>query len=278
MKKKKSLSITLALALCAGLLAGCSTSTSDTSESPSAAAEETVSPSASSAEETSTAYQAGKVLALDGSEATVQLYASASDGATEFTGDAAGFDLSSCTLSAETAALSLDGTDLLYYLDSETGEMTAAALEDVAPGSVLLFAYDADTGALSQVIVQSYGEDRTDRLAQVAALTEDSLDLTWYQSADETAASVLNYTGIDLTSYTLGDTTESFALTDTVSLYQLQDGVLVESTSADLAQGGDVIASVTSDGQLTQLILLPSASDAPDAADPSAAPDSGADT
>ena len=278
MKKKNSLSITLALALCAGLLAGCSTSTSDTSESPSAAAEETVSPSASSAEETSTAYQAGKVLALDGSEATVQLYASASDGATEFTGDAAGFDLSGCTLSAETAALSLDGTDLLYYLDSETGEMTAAALEDVAPGSVLLFAYDADTGALSQVIVQSYGEDRTDRLAQVAALTEDSLDLTWYQSADETAASVLNYTGIDLTSYTLGDTTESFALTDTVSLYQLQDGVLVESTSADLAQGGDVIASVTPDGQLTQLILLPSASDAPDAADPSAAPDSGADT
>lgn len=278
MKKKNSLSITLALALCAGLLAGCSTSTSDTSESPSAAAEETVSPSASSAEETSTAYQAGKVLALDGSEATVQLYASASDGAMEFTGDAAGFDLSGCTLSAETAALSLDGTDLLYYLDSETGEMTAAALEDVAPGSVLLFAYDADTGALSQVIVQSYGEDRTDRLAQVAALTEDSLDLTWYQSADETAASVLNYTGIDLTSYTLGDTTESFALTDTVSLYQLQDGVLVESTSADLAQGGDVIASVTSDGQLTQLILLPSASDASDAADPSAAPDSGADT
>lgn len=278
MKKKNSLSITLALALCAGLLAGCSTSTSDTSESPSATAEETVSPSASSAEETSTAYQAGKVLALDGSEATVQLYASASDGAMEFTGDAAGFDLSSCTLSAETAALSLDGTDLLYYLDSETGEMTAAALEDVAPGSVLLFAYDADTGALSQVIVQSYGEDRTDRLAQVAALTEDSLDLTWYQSADETAASVLNYTGIDLTSYTLGDTTESFALTDTVSLYQLQDGVLVESTSADLAQGGDVIASVTSDGQLTQLILLPSASDASDAADPSAAPDSGADT
>lgn len=278
MKKKNSLSITLALALCAGLLAGCSTSTSDTSESPSAAAEETVSPSASSAEETSTAYQAGKVLALDGSEATVQLYASASDGAMEFTGDAAGFDLSSCTLSAETAALSLDGTDLLYYLDSETGEMTAAALEDVAPGSVLLFAYDADTGALSQVIVQSYGEDRTDRLAQVAALTEDSLDLTWYQSADETAASVLNYTGIDLTSYTLGDTTESFALTDTVSLYQLQDGVLVESTSADLAQGSDVIASVTSDGQLTQLILLPSASDASDAADPSAAPDSGADT
>ena len=278
MKKKNSLSITLALALCAGLLAGCSTSTSDTSESPSAAAEETVSPSASSAEETSTAYQAGKVLALDGSEATVQLYASASDGAMEFTGDAAGFDLSSCTLSAETAALSLDGTDLLYYLDSETGEMTAAALEDVAPGSVLLFAYDADTGALSQVIVQSYGEDRTDRLAQVAALTEDSLDLTWYQSADETAASVLNYTGIDLTSYTLGDTTESFALTDTVSLYQLQDGVLVESTSADLAQGGDVIASVTSDSQLTQLILLPSASDASDAADPSAAPDSGADT
>ena len=112
----------------------------------------------------------------------------------------------------------------------------------------------------------------------MAALTEDSLDLTWYQSADETAASVLNYTGIDLTSYTLGDTTESFALTDTVSLYQLQDGVLVESTSADLAQGGDVIASVTSDGQLTQLILLPSASDASDAADPSAAPDSGADT
>lgn len=278
MKKKNSLSITLALALCAGLLAGCSTSTSDTSESPSASAEETVSPSASSAEETSTAYQAGKVLALDGSEATVQLYASASDGATEFTGDTAGFDLSSCTLSAETAALSLDGTDLLYYLDSETGEMTAAALEDVAPGSVLLFAYVADTGALSQVIVQSYGEDRTDRLAQVAALTEDSLDLTWYQSADETAASVLNYTGIDLTSYTLGDTTESFALTDTVSLYQLQDGVLVESTSADLAQGGDVIASVTSDGQLTQLILLPSASDASDAADPSAAPDSGADT
>ena len=52
----------------------------------------------------------------------------------------------------------------------------------------------------------------------------------------------------------------------------------MESTSADLAQGGDVIASVTPDGQLTQLILLPSASDAPDAADPSAAPDSGADT
>lgn len=171
-----------------------------------------------------------------------------------------------------------NGMDALEYL--LTGSYDGAVLDIMMPGQdgIAVLTALRRAGLSTPVLLLTAKAELSDRLAQAAALTEDSLDLTWYQSADETEESLLDYTDIDLASDTLGDTMESFALTDAVSLYRLQDGGLVESTSADLAQGGDVIASVTPDGPLTQLILLPSASDASDAAGTSAAPDSGADT
>lgn len=131
------------------------------------------------------------------------------------------------------------------------------AVSDLVPGNILLWQQDADTGALTDVVLQNTGAGVEIQLAQVTAIGEDgSLTVTWYTPSD-TTDSVTSYTNIDLSAYTLESSAEELAVDESVSVYLLEDTYLTEGALSDLSVGDTLAVSLSSDGQPVQMVLLP---------------------
>lgn len=263
MKKKRCLALTLAGLLCVGLLSACGSDTgneSGTEEPPLESASATPTPEDSSTGETgglveTPSYSAGMVLSVDGSQLTLQCYTPADGSSEAVLTNATDFILSDYVLSQNIVTITVDDESLLHRLEDSTGG--SLAVSDLMPGNILLWQQDADTGALTDVVLQNTGAAAEIQLAQVTSIGEDgSLTVTWYTPAD-TTDSVTSYTNIDLSAYTLDSSAEELAVDESISVYLLEDTYLTEGALSDLSVGDTLAVSLSSDGQPVQMVLIP---------------------
>ena len=179
MKKKRYLALTLAGLLCVGLLSACGSDTgneSGTEEPPLESASATPAPEDSSTGETgglveTLSYSAGIVLSVDGSQLTLQCYTLADGSSEAALTDATDFILSDYMLSQDIVTITVDDEGLLHGLEDSTGG--PLAVSDLMPGNILLWQQDADTGALTDMVLQNTGAGAEIQLAQVTAIGED---------------------------------------------------------------------------------------------------------
>lgn len=262
MKKKRYLALTLAGLLCVGLLSACGSDTgneSGTEESPLESASATPTPEDSSTGETgglveTLSYSAGMVLSVDGSQLILQCYTPADGSSEAALTDATDFILSDYVLSQDIVTITVDDESLLHGLEDSTGG--SLAVSDLMPGNILLWQQDADTRALTDVVLQNTAAAEI-QLAQVTSIGEDgSLTVTWYTPSD-TTDSVTSYTNIDLSAYTLDSSAEELAVDESVSIYLLEDTYLTEGALSDLSVGDTLAVSLSSDGQPVQMVLIP---------------------
>lgn len=253
MKKNRYIAMTLAGLLCVGLLSGCGSNKNNdtTAESPSPTpdqAESTSSPTGAEA-----TYSAGMVLSVDGNQLTLQLYTPADNTAQTSIADPADFLLADYTLSQDTLMVALDDESLLRTPDETTGG--TLTLADLKPGSILLVQQNADDGTLTDVVVENADTLSSDRLAQVSTVSEDALEVTWYQS-DDPESVITSYSNVNPSAYALGTSAEALTTDDSTTVYQLADGILTQSALSDLTAGDLVVVSLSADGQALQIVAL----------------------
>lgn len=255
MKKNRYIALTLAGLLCVGLLSGCGSNNDNTTESPSptpAQEDSSNSPTGSLTDTEGTAYTAGMVLSVDGSQLTLQLYTPVDDAAQTGIADPADFLLADYTLSQDTMTVALDDESVLRAPDESTGG--ALTLADLKPGSILLVQQNADDGTLTDVVVENADTLSSDRLAQISSVSEDGLEVTWYQS-DDPESVITSYSNVNPSVYILGTTAETLTADDT-AVYQLEGGILTQGTLSDLAAGDLVVVSLSMDRQALQIVAL----------------------
>ena len=259
MKKNRYIALTLAGLLCVGLLSGCGSNNSNddtTTESPSltpAQEDSSNSPTRSLTDTEGTAYTAGMVLSVDGSQLTLQLYTPVDDAAQTGIADPADFLLTDYTLSQDTMMVALDNESVLRTPDETTGG--TLTLADLKPGSILLVQQNADDGTLTDVVVENADALSSDRLAQISSVSEDGLEVTWYQS-DDPESVITSYSDVNPSVYVLDTAAEALTVDDTTAVYQLEEGILTQGTLSDLAAGDLVVVSLSTDGQALQIVAL----------------------
>ena len=261
MKRKRYIACSLAIVLCLVHLAGCGSSSEDTSET---ADQTDTSSDTSSAEETQSVseesgYRAGLVLAVDGTQVTVQYYTPL-DGTSEIA-EPADFALQDYTLSQSTEVLNIEDEGVIQPLDETDGTV---ALSDIRPGTILLIQQDETEGTLTEVILQNSGQNGEMSIAHVVSNSETGLEILWYQPGED-AAELTSYLEVDLSGYELAETSETLAVNTDVPVYQSQDGALLEDSLDSLAAGDTVILCYNADGDLERLILCDTAEAAADA-------------
>ena len=162
LRKLRPLALALGLVLCFGLFAGCSSQDGEPSQDPSQVVSESPSPSVDPSDEPSDTTDngtanngtngnddtagvndvVGKVTAIDGNTATLQIY-SAPEGAV-----------------IESYA-SVDMTDAMIGL-AQNGALDGADASQIAVGDMLLLSYDKDTGELLQAVIYPQDSGETD--------------------------------------------------------------------------------------------------------------------
>ena len=162
LRKLRPLALTLGLVLCFGLFAGCSSQDGEPSQDPSQVVSESPSPSVDPSDEPSDTTDngtanngtngnddtagvndvVGKVTAIDGNTATLQIYSMTQYSATEETDE-------------------VDLTDAMIGL-AQNGALDGADASQIAVGDMLLLSYDKDTGELLQAVIYPQDSGETD--------------------------------------------------------------------------------------------------------------------
>lgn len=161
-RRLRLLALTLSLAVCFSLFAGCSQDSQPSQEpsqdvtqsqvpsaDPSADPADTASQPADGTDDTGSAASptdvAGLVTAVDGSALTLQIYSAPSDAAIE---DYAAVDLSQYSPTQETSQADLTGASLLLAQD---GALTEAQASQIAVGDMVVLTYEG--GQLLQAVI-----------------------------------------------------------------------------------------------------------------------------
>lgn len=268
MKQLRPMALVLAAALCVGALAACGSSDNGASSpDPTTSGSGTSADSSPSPDGTEEAgYTAGMVLSAADGEITLQLYTPLDETAQAVT-DPAAFTPEDYTLTQGTESLTITDESVLRALSG--GEAISAALADIRPGSILLVQRDAADGTPTDVVIQNYDDAWEDRPAQITDAGDGSLTVTWYQPGED-AQALTSYIGLDVSGYTLESASESLTVEADTPVYQIQDGLLVES-SLDGLTDANAILSLSSDGQLLQVILCEETAGATGGTDPAGA-------
>lgn len=255
MNKRKVLLLALSGLFCVTLLSACASS-----DSGSAAGEENASQSSggdsSSAADTGSSsaraegYQAGLVLSAQGSSVTLQMYQSLQEEDSLIT-DPLSFTLDGWALTAETRQLAIP--ENLLHTVSETGSQSAA-LAEIQPGIVLLIQEDPEDDSLTDVILEPDTSGQEQRVAEVTAVDGDSVELLFSQSEED--APLNSYIDADLSGYTSESTVQTFPLGEGLTVYGSDRGYLEQGESSDIRVGDMVAVTLSSEGELTRLILL----------------------
>ena len=165
LRKLRPLALALGLVLCFGLFAGCS---SQVSESPSPSVDPSDEPSDTT--DNGTANNGtngnddtagvnnvvGKVTAIDGNTATLQIYSAPEGAVIE---SYASVDMTQYSATEETDEVDL--TDAMIGL-AQNGALDGADASQIAVGDMLLLSYDKDTGELLQAVIYPQDSGETD--------------------------------------------------------------------------------------------------------------------
>lgn len=258
-KTKQVLAMSLAAVFCIGILAACSSTKDDQSAEstpdPERSAEdldstETEDPSGSQDTSEEEGYTAGMILEVMEEEVAVQLYTPKDELAGQTITDASDFVLEDYTLSEDVESLSADEPALLEVIGD--GEDALSSLE---PGGTILLRWDPEDGTLAEVILLSDDAAQDGKAAQVAAVGDGTLEVSWYLAGSD-AAAISSYLSPDLTGWTLDSSTETLTLGADPAVYRVQDGVLTATAQEDILEGDTAILSTDDAGEVMQIILL----------------------
>ena len=176
LRKLRPLAIALGLVLCFGLFAGCSSQDGEPSQDPSQVVSESPSPSVDPSDEPSDTTDngtanngtngnddtagvnnvVGKVTAIDGNTATLQIYSAPEGAVIE---SYASVDMTQYSATEETDEVDL--TDAMIGL-AQNGALDGADASQIAVGDMLLLSYDKDTGELLQAVIYPQDSGETD--------------------------------------------------------------------------------------------------------------------
>lgn len=253
MKKRNMLLFALSGLFCLNLLCACSSDSGSDAEAADASESSGVtSSSASDAGSTvqEEGYQAGLVLSAEGSAVTLQMYQSLQDEDSLIT-DPSSFTTDGWALTAETRQLAIP-EDILHTVN-ENGSQSAA-LEEIQPGSVLLIQEDPEDDSLADVILEQDTSGQEQRVAEVTAVDQDSVELLFSQSEED--APLNSYVDADLSGYTQESTVQTFTLGEDLTVYGTDRGYLEQGEISDIQVGNMVAVTLSPEGELTQVIQL----------------------
>ena len=252
MKKRNALLFALSGLMCLNVLADCSSdSNGDASqEDVSQSTGVTTASSSETGRSVQEGYRAGLVLSAEGSSVTIQMYQSLQDTDSLIT-DPSSFALDGYALTAETEQLAIP-EDILHTVDDNGTQ--SAALAEIQPGSVLLIQQDAEDESLVDVILEKDTSGNEERVAEVTAVDENSVELLFYQNEEETPLN--SYVDADLNGYVMETSVQTFTLGEELTVFLSDRGYLEQGETSDIRVGDVLAVTLSPEGKLTQAIQL----------------------
>ena len=244
-KRLGATALVLSLALCGGLLAGCSTQTTQESEEPSEEIQESEEPSAPANEDA-----IGQVTGVsEDGVISLEYYEAA-----EPVEDYAALDPATLTDAGESGEVTPDSDARYYVVDG--GALADAAAEDVTAGSMI--AVTAGEDGVQEIILLTDGAAQSGEasVSQVTALGEDgSLTVSQYQrKADAEDGAITDYAAVDLEQYEDTGVSRELTISDTAIIQVAENGTLSDALAEDIAVGDMLI--VYTDDTGTQVVVI----------------------
>ena len=258
MKRKfRFLSLALVLVLSMGLLAACG---SDDADDTTMTEDESGTQTSSTFEESSeTNTEAEDVIGEISYISSLYMSLNVYEPVAEVI-DYASLDVSTLTASYSTESITIDSDAEYYYIsdspmvsqtsaDLEAGDMVAVTTsEDGTQQIILLEKGDGDsTGSSTEYSGSDAEYTAEDVVAEVAAIDGDTLTLTVYEAVD-TATAISDYTQVNLEDYIATETEDTYTIDSTVSVYVVEDGVMVISDSSEIVVGDMLVIYTTESG------------------------------
>ena len=262
-KAKSLLAIMMAMLLCIGIFAGCSTTTTNNNSGSNNDSDTTQGSQSDTSDDDTLTNEVedviGEVTYVGTSYLSVTTYESESE-----VTDYATLDTDTLTKAGSTEYVYPDDT-VTYYMVSE-GALVSATADDVVAGCLIAVTTD-DDGAQQIIILKTADEateddeDETtgteedaDVIAEVTAVNDDgTLELTIYNVVDDTLE-ISDYASVDLDNYAVSETTETYTIADDTVIAVVEEGVLTETTSEEIVTG-DFIVIYTDDEGVTNIAV-----------------------
>lgn len=129
-------------------------------------------------------------------------------------------------------------------------------MEDVTAGTYLAV---TDAGETAQKIVILSVSQPTILVAEVTGISEDGLlSLTRCKAKGDTGEeAITNYANVDVTNYEATGETDEYTVADGVLVAVAEDGVLMETTTDEIAVGDLLVFYLTADGQTAIAVYHP---------------------
>ena len=255
-KAKSLLAIMMAMLLCIGIFAGCSTTTTNNTGSDNDFDTTQNSQSDASDDDTLTDEAAdviGEVTYVGTSYLSVTTYESESEVI-----DYATLDTDTLAETGSTQYVYPD--DAVTYCMVSEGTLADATADDVVTGCLIAVTTD-DDGNQQIIILKTADETSEDDedettgteedaevIAEVTAVNDDgTLELTIYDVVDDTVE-ITDYAAVDLDNYAASETTETYTIADNTVISVVEEGVLTETTSDEIVAGDMLVIYVDDEG------------------------------
>lgn len=255
---KQLLSLSLVLALCACMFAGCSSSTKEEPESTATTGNTETAVDTVESEDI-----IGQVTYVGTAYLSLTAY-EAPDDVTDY----AVLDVSTLTEAGGTKYVYPDENAEYYMVSS--GTLVSATYEDIVKGCILAVTAD-DIGTQQIILLENNQEDEPEDtateetgetlpestciVAEVTAVnTDGSLTLLEYVAAEDLALE--DYTAVDLTQFTPGEITSEYRIPDDSLIYLAENGEMTELTADQIAVG-DMLVIYTDDSAVTNILVYP---------------------
>ena len=252
----------LALIMCAGIFAGCTSTKNDSDDTESDT-------TGSDTSETDTGSTTSDTSVDDGSDDDLSVVPEDVLGEVSYIGDFyivvdeytveneitdyTTVDLDAFSLSGESEYVLYEDTVEFSILSD--GVLAAISADDLTLGSIVAVTTSAE-GVQQIIILQLSESTSSETVAEVKALNDDgSLELAYYElSDDEADYEIADYASVELSNYAALDETATYVIGDTAVVYEVIDGTLTEATADDITVG-DMLVIYTDTSGITNIAV-----------------------
>ena len=251
MSKAKSLpAIMMAMLLCIGIFAGCSTTTTNNNTGSSNNSDSTQNSQSDTSDDNSLTDEVadviGKVTYVGTSYLSVSTY--------EYTSDVTDYAaMDTDTLTEADSIQYVYPDDATTYHKVSEGALADATSNEVVTGC-LIAVTTGDDGNQQIIILKTADTEETDVIAEVTAINDDgTLELTIYDVVDDTLK-ITDYAAVDFDNYASSETTETYTVADETVIVVVEDGVLTETISDEIV-AGDMLVIYLDDESVTNITV-----------------------
>ena len=256
-KAKSLLAIMMAMLLCIGVFAGCSTATTNNNNGSNNDSDTTQNNQSDTSDDDTLTDEVADVIGEVTYVGTSYLSVTTYESESEVT-DYATLDTDTLTETGSTQYVYPD--DAATYHKVSEGAIVDATADEVVAGCLIAVTTD-DDGNQQIIILKTAdetaedNEDETtgteedaDIIAEVTAVNDDgTLELTIFDVVDDTLE-ITDYADVDLVNYTASETTETYTIADETVIAVVEEGVLTETTSDEIVTGDMLVIYIDDEG------------------------------